>query len=82
MIITGYTTGFWIGLKDTSGLFDWEWTDGTGLAFTTRWNINEPSHPNGTSDSFCAADRPVSQGGNWNDDECYKSKSYVCMFNL
>ncbi|XP_008297145.1 C-type lectin domain family 6 member A-like [Stegastes partitus] len=73
---------FWIGLKQTFGSFNWEWTDGRSPA-TTFWR-NRQSLYHGYRTQRCAAFNSFEEGNfrgtflSWSRELCSQNLQWVC----
>nr|XP_055045604.1 galactose-specific lectin nattectin-like isoform X1 [Misgurnus anguillicaudatus] len=67
-------TPVWIGGHDGEMVYKWLWTDGSPFVFT-NWCSGEPNNFN---DSERCLDINYSNSRCWNDDICYRTKSYIC----
>ncbi|CAG2187406.1 CD206 [Mytilus edulis] len=63
----------WVGLNDRDSENGFEWSDGSPVDFM-MWGPNEPNDKYQQED--CGMLNRYSNG--WNDDNCYKTKNFVC----
>jgi len=68
----------WIGYYQEWYTFEWDWLWVTGepMGFD-QWDANQPDNGSFGTEEDCVEMRP---GGKWNDDECSKSRFFVCEY--
>uniref|UniRef100_A0AC34FWL8 C-type lectin domain-containing protein n=1 Tax=Panagrolaimus sp. ES5 TaxID=591445 RepID=A0AC34FWL8_9BILA len=67
---------FWIGADNLYNPGSWTWMDGTLFDFSD-WDKGQPANMSGYN---CGA--AELQGGQWIADNCFKTKSFVCLNKL
>ena len=55
----------------------YKWTDGSVWNYK-NWNVGEPNDLSGTDDCVEYNKNP----GNWNDNNCYVAKPFICKLQL
>ncbi|XP_052062584.1 macrophage mannose receptor 1-like [Mytilus californianus] len=63
----------WVGLNDRDSENGFEWSDGSPVDFM-MWGTNEPNDKYQQED--CVSINRYGSG--WNDDNCYKTESFIC----
>ncbi|XP_052061960.1 macrophage mannose receptor 1-like [Mytilus californianus] len=69
----------WIGLNDRDSENGFEWSDGSPVNVMI-WGQNEPNDKFQQEDCVTSLRYHMDRWHTWNDDNCYKRKSFVCKF--
>ncbi|ROL49836.1 Galactose-specific lectin nattectin [Anabarilius grahami] len=72
---THASTRAWIGGYDAAGEGVWLWSDGSQIDYEI-WSPGEPN--NNAGKEHCL--EMNYKNGNWNDDKCYITKPFVCVY--
>ncbi|XP_039193796.1 asialoglycoprotein receptor 1-like isoform X2 [Crotalus tigris] len=71
----------WIGLTDESG--SWIWVDGSSYTIDPKdWAIGQPDHWYGHGLGGGEDCAHMTRGGQWNDNHCSRSFTWVCEMDL
>eukprot|EP00118_Oscarella_pearsei_P022672 m.264678 g.264678 ORF g.264678 m.264678 type:complete len:1411 (+) comp40476_c0_seq1:1691-5923(+) len=74
--LPGIAGNAWIGLSDESGAYIW--SDGTPYSYK-HWMRNEPNDYGGTENCVeIYPNKGDENGGRWNDEQCQKTRGYIC----
>ncbi|NWU97744.1 MRC1 protein, partial [Upupa epops] len=78
-LLKNAVTDAWIGLNDINQEHTYLWTDGSPVYYR-NWAKGSQNYY-GLDDCVFIMKRPIEDAGQWRDENCRTSKSYICQKN-